>query len=137
MPPADRLRRRLLLAFWHVMNPVVRRLAGVAPWWVVVETTGRRTGRPRETPLAHGPLRDSHLLLIAVHGRHSAWVRNIEAQSAVRVRLRRRWYAGRATVLPYDDETARSFSRYAQLGPRLLGIDPVLVRVDVGEDPRG
>jgi hypothetical protein len=38
------------------MNPLPLRLAGIAPWWVILETTGRRTGLPRRVPPAGGPL---------------------------------------------------------------------------------
>ena len=132
MTRSSRLRRRFLLAVWRVMNPVARRLAGIAPWWVVVETTGRRSGKPRPTPLARGPLEGGTLWLIAVHGRHSAWVRNLEATPDVRVKLRRRWRPGRAFVELLDPERLGSFGVYARLGPRTVGIDPMLVRVELG-----
>ena len=61
----------------------MRPLAGVAPWWVLVETTGRRTGRTRRTPLAAGPRDAQGMLVIAVHGRHSGWVANAEARPQV------------------------------------------------------
>jgi len=119
------------MAFWRLFNPVARRLAGVAPWWVVLETTGRRTGRTRLTPLARGPEADGALWLISVHGRRAAWVKNLAASPAVRVRLRGRWLAGRASVVPWDAGRVRSFNVYARMGPRTLGIDPVLVRVEL------
>ena len=129
------LRRRVLLAFWAVMNPLARRLAGIAPWWIVLETRGRRTGKRRRTPLARGPLDGDTLWLIAVHGRHSSWVRNLEASPGVRVRLTRGWRDGRAAVEPITPERLARFSRYARSGPRLVGIDPVLVRVHLDPAP--
>ncbi len=30
--------------------------AGWAPWWVLLETDGRRTGEPKTTPLVRGPV---------------------------------------------------------------------------------
>ena len=125
------VRRRVLLAFWAVMNPVARRLAGIAPWWIVLETRGRRTGRRRQTPLARGPLEGDTLWLLAVHGRHSFWVKNLEADARVRVRLARAWMEGRASVEPITPERLARFSRYARSGPRLVGIDPLLVRVEL------
>ena len=47
----------------------------------------------------------------------------------MRVRLRGRWLAGRASVVDWDTEWVRTFNTYARMGPRTLGIDPVLVRV--------
>jgi len=125
------VKRRATMVFWRAFNPIARRLAGIAPWWVVLETTGRRTGRARHTPLARGPEADGALWLISVHGRHAAWVKNLSDRPAVRIRVRGRWSAGRASVVEWDPERVRSFSMYARMGPRTLGIDPVLVRVEL------
>jgi deazaflavin-dependent oxidoreductase (nitroreductase family) len=123
------VRRRLFRLFWRVVNPPTRLLAGAAPWWVLLETTGNRTGRKRRTPLAAGPMEDHAMLLIAVHGRASGWVRNISAEPKVRVKHRRQRHEGIASVLPFDPELARRFNLYARMGPPLAGIDPVIVRI--------
>jgi deazaflavin-dependent oxidoreductase (nitroreductase family) len=117
-------------AFWRVVNPPTRPLAGIAPWWVLLETTGQRTGLTRRTPLAAGPKNERGMWLIAVHGRHSAWVRNLEAQPQVRLRHRGRWYDGTAATHDVDQAQLDQFNRYAKAGPRTLGVDPLLVRVD-------
>jgi deazaflavin-dependent oxidoreductase (nitroreductase family) len=123
------LGQRLLLAWWRVINPPTRRLAGLVPWWVLLETTGRTTGRRRGTPLASGPSDDTGMWLIAVHGRSAGWVRNLEAAPQVRLRHRGRWRTGTASVHPMDAVPLDRFSSYARSGPRLLGKDPMLVRV--------
>ena len=41
---------------------------------------------------------------------------------------------GTARVLLMDEKVLRRFSRYARGGPRTLGIDPKLIRVDLSED---
>jgi hypothetical protein len=71
--------------------------------------------------------------LIAVHGRHSVWVRNVEDTPAVRLRFAGRWHEGTASIHPYDDAFVRRFNRYARSGPRTVGIDPSLVRVELAE----
>ena len=119
-----------MVLFWRVVNPPARLLAGIAPWWVVLETTGRRSGKPRHTPLARGPAWEGAHWLIAVHGRHSAWVKNLIADPSVRLRVRGHWRTGTAAIVEFDEEIASRFSLYAQSGPRLAGIDPLLVRVD-------
>src|SRR3954471_15680785 len=91
MRARDRVKRAALRAFWRVVNPLARPLAGVVPWWVLLETVGNRTGATRRTPLAAGPMDGGAMLLIAVHGRASGWVRNIEAQPQVRLRHRGQW----------------------------------------------
>src|SRR5579884_3375413 len=104
---AHKRRRRRHMLFWRLINPVNRVLAPVAPWWIVLETTGRRSGQPRLTPLARGPREGNVTWLISVHGRHASWVRNIEANPVVRIRISRRWHAGRASVQPLRPEIAR------------------------------
>jgi deazaflavin-dependent oxidoreductase (nitroreductase family) len=101
------------------------------PWLVVLETTGRRSGKPRRTPLARGPIEEGIAWLIAVHGRHSTWVRNLESSPQVRMQVALRWQTGTASVLLLDPKTLKRFNLYARSGPRTLGIDPLLVRVDL------
>jgi deazaflavin-dependent oxidoreductase (nitroreductase family) len=128
--PAERRRRTRHMMMWRVVNPVNRALVPLAPWWVVLETTGRRSGRPRATPLARGPVDGNTAWLISVHGRHADWVRNLEATPAVRLWIRGRWHQGQASLHPYDAAIVRRFNRYARGGPLLLGIEPMLVRVE-------
>ena len=122
------VKRKILVAFWKVLNPLTRRLAGSAPWWVLVETRGRRTGVARVTPLAAGPIDAEGMWLIAVHGRAS-WIQNLEKSPSVRVRHRGRWRTAMAEVCPWDPAVAKQFNPYARSGPVLTGIDPVLVRL--------
>jgi hypothetical protein len=58
-------------------------------------------------------------------------VRNVEASPEVRVKVSGHWHSGRATVHGYDDAIGRRFNLYARSGPRMLGIEPVLVRVQL------
>lgn len=120
---------RLIRAWWRLINPPTRPLAGLAPWWVLLETTGNRTGRRRLTPLASGPTDGEAMWLIAVHGRQAGWVRNLEATAAVRIKHRGRWRVATATTHPMDAVPLERFNAYARSGPRLLGADPLLVRV--------
>lgn len=127
----QRRRRSRHRIFWKLVNPPTRRLAGRAPWWVLLETKGRRSGEPRTTPLARGPVEGEVVWLASVHGRHASWVRNIEASPDVRIKLSGRWHDGRATVHDYDEAMGRRFNLYARSGPSMLGIDPVLVGVEL------
>jgi deazaflavin-dependent oxidoreductase (nitroreductase family) len=129
MTRRPRWRRHLHVLFWRIVNPPTRQFAGIAPWWVLLETTGCRSGRPRRTPLAAGTVDNCGIWLIAVHGRHAAWIHNIETSSTVRLRHRRRWKTGQAFLHPFDATAAQQFNRYARLGPRVLGMDPLLVYV--------
>ena len=80
---------------------------GLAPGcYVLLETTGRRTGVLRQTPLA-GSLDGDAYWIVAVHGPAAAFVKNLAAQPRVRVLVRRQWRTGTATCLPQDDALAR------------------------------
>ena len=118
-----------VVLFWRVLNPVVRPLAGLAPWWVLVETTGRKSGQTRRTPLAAGPRDATGMWLIAVHGRRSGWVLNAEGRPAVRLKHRGRWHDATARVVPWDEQVVARCGAYARSGPRLLEQDPVLVHL--------
>ena len=120
--------RSPVVLFWRLINPVLRPLAGFARWWVLVETTGRRTGRRRRTPLAAGPRDSTGMLVIAVHGRRSGWVLNAEANPQARVRHNGRWRSAQAAVLPWNPDVARTFNVYARSGPTFTSQDPLLVR---------
>jgi deazaflavin-dependent oxidoreductase (nitroreductase family) len=117
------------MLFWRVVNPLARSIAGFAPWWVVLETKGRRSGVARRIPLARGPVDGEVVWLIAVHGERAAFVRNIASDPHVRLKIDRHWREGTASVTAFDPDVVRRFNLYAKLGPRTLGIEPKLLRV--------
>lgn len=117
--------------FWKILNPLTRGIAGYAPWWIVLETTGRRTGKRRRTPFATGPFDGKQLLLIAVHGEHSAFAHNIAADPRVRVKRRGRWLEGSASWRPIDDDVLARFGRYARSGLRSFASDPMVLQIDM------
>jgi deazaflavin-dependent oxidoreductase (nitroreductase family) len=126
------VKRRITLFLWRfLLNPLSRPLAGIAPFWVLLETTGRKTGRTRQTPLARGPVDGSTTWVIAVHGRHASFVRNLESRPDVRLKIGRRWRNGTASIHDMDPDIVNRFNAYARSGPRAVGIDPALVRIDL------
>jgi deazaflavin-dependent oxidoreductase (nitroreductase family) len=93
----------------RVFNPAVKALLarGIAPPGIaLLETTGRRSGGTRTTPVGEG-LEGSTFWIVAEHGRSAGYVRNLEADPRVRVKVRGRWRAGTAHVLADDDPRAR------------------------------
>jgi len=134
--------RRQHITSWfhrHLANPVMRPLSRYIPGQALIETTGRRTGLPRCTPVG-GRTIDGSFWLVADHGLHSQYVRNIQASPEVRVRTGRRWHAGIAYLLPDDDPRARlrQLPWFNSLMVRLLGTDLLTVRVDLrGHPPAG
>ncbi|MCH0562081.1 MULTISPECIES: nitroreductase/quinone reductase family protein [unclassified Streptomyces] len=126
--PAD-LRFRATTAFQRrIVNPVTRRL----PLQTVLETTGRVSGLPRPTPVGGRRVGDS-FWLVSEFGERSQYVRNIEADPRVRVRIRGRWHTGTARLLPDDDPVARlrKLPRLNSAAVRSLGTRLLTVRVDL------
>jgi deazaflavin-dependent oxidoreductase (nitroreductase family) len=93
----------------YAINPVMRAMlrAGLAPGaFALLETTGRRTGLPRQTPIG-GHLEGRTYWVVAQRGDDSDFVRNLLANPRVRLKLRQGWHFGSATLLPGDDGLAR------------------------------
>jgi len=93
----------------HLVNPVLRAmlLLGVAPRALaLLETTGRRTGRRRRTPVGTG-LDGDVFWVVSEHGERSAYVKNLIADPRVRVKVGLRWRTGRASLVTGDDGLAR------------------------------
>jgi deazaflavin-dependent oxidoreductase (nitroreductase family) len=132
----ERKRRASTWLTTRVVNPMVRRLLehGLAPRSVaLLETTGRKSGQPRRTPVGNG-LRGEEFWIVTEHGRRAAYVRNIEANPRVRVKVGRSWHAGTAHVLNDDDpyERMRKLGRPANdTLVRLVGTEHLVIRVDL------
>ena len=99
---------------------------------MLLETTGRISGRPRRTPIG-GRLVGAAFWLVFDHGDASAFVRNIKANNRVRVRIRGRWHTGTAVLVPEDDPSTRlaTLPRFNSSMVRTLGTDLLTVRIDL------
>lgn len=132
MPDESRERKfRRVTAFQRrVLNPVVRRI----PFHTLLETTGRTSGLPRRTPVG-GRRTGNEFWLVSEFGVRSHYVRNIQADPRVRLRLGRRWYTGTATLLPEDDARARlaSLPRYNSSAVRAVGTNLLTLRIDLDD----
>ena len=140
------LKRRLVsVVARYVINPPVRVLVGlgVLPLgFALLETTGRRSGRPRRTPVGDGLVADT-FWIVAEHGQEANYVRNLIANPRVRVKVRRglrpRWRDGVATVLAEDDPHARQrvlscrhpLRALNAAVVRVMGTDLLTIRIDL------
>jgi deazaflavin-dependent oxidoreductase (nitroreductase family) len=131
----DRRRRRIRLLQRYLLNPPVKLLAwvGLLPGHVLLESTGRRTGKKRRNVVGM-KLEGDTGWVVAEHGRHAGYVRNLEADPQVRVRIRRRWRPALAEILDDDDPRARleTFGRRShEAAVRRFGTELTTVRVDL------
>jgi len=116
----------------YAVNPVVKLVAGYVPWWSLLETTGRKTGRPWRNPVGNG-LDGNTFWIVAEHGHEAGYVKNIKANPRVRLRVGGRWRSGHAHVLANDDARARqrTLGQVNAAFVRLMGTDLLTVRVDL------
>jgi deazaflavin-dependent oxidoreductase (nitroreductase family) len=129
----------------YLLNPPIRLLlaAGLAPpGYALLETIGRKTGKPRRTPVGDGRV-GGQFWLIAEHGMKAGYVLNIASSPRVRLKLRdgfkTRWHIGTARLLYDDDPRERQHWLASQLprsagnarAVRLFGTQLLTVRIDL------
>ena len=123
----------------RLFNPLVKAAtrAGIpVPSVVILETTGRKSGQPRRTPVGKAIEGDT-LWIVAEHGRRASYVRNLEANPRVRVKVGRKWRGGTAHTMPDDDPRERQRRMPGRMNSavvRAMGSDLLTVRVDLDPD---
>ena len=93
--PTQRLPR------WFMRAPELAfalHLSRLVPWLVMIETTGRRTGKPRRVVLDVARREADGLWVLAGDGHQARWLMNLLAHPTCRVWNRGRRYVARATV---------------------------------------
>src|SRR3954451_11145849 len=110
MPEARNIKRSVArFTTNRLVNPPVRALIRAGLWPranALLETTGRNSGQPRQVPLGNG-LRGDDFWIVTEHGYAADYVKNIQANPNVRVKVGRDWYSGVAEILDDDDPYAR------------------------------
>jgi len=129
----------------YLLNPPIKFLFAIGPappGYALLETTGRKTGKPRHTPVGNG-LVGGQFWVVAEHGQNAGYVRSIAASPRVRLKLRHglraRWYTGTAHLLSEDDPRARQRWLANQLhgsasnaaAVRFFGTQLLTVRIDL------
>lgn len=129
----------------YLLNPPIKLLFFLGifpPGYALLETVGRKTGKPRRTPVGNGRV-GKQFWLVAEHGMKTGYVRNISKNPRVRVKLREGfrtpWHTGTASLLPDDDPRERqrwlsqqhpgSASNAAAV--RLFGTELLTVRIEL------
>ena len=130
-----------------MLNPPIKLLFAlgvVPPGYALLETTGRKTGKPRRTPVGDARVGD-RLWIVAEHGMKAGYVRNIKQNPRVRLKLREgfraRWHTGTAHLLWDDDPRERQHwlagqvpgSRSNAVAVRLSGTELLTMRIDLDD----
>jgi len=105
-------------------------LGGLMPMQLLLTTVGRKSGQPRQAVvdvLRHDAATDTYYVASA-YGAHSDWYRNLQANPAVCVQVRRRRFPARATTLPQEEAEQvlldhwRHHRLYSRATLRLVGL---------------
>jgi len=131
----------------YLLNPPIKLAFAIGlapPGYALLETTGRKSGRPRRTPVGNGRI-GKQFWLVAEHGMKAGYVRNISHDPRVRLKLRNgfklRWHTGTAHLLPDDDSSERQRWLSTELpgssgnarAVRLFGTELLSIRIDLDD----
>ena len=135
--PDRATKRRISKAFTvRVVNPLVRRML---EWGIpgtgtaLLETRGRNSGLPRRVPVGDGRRGDA-FWIVTEHGWSADYVKNIQKDPRVRVKVGRRWRSGTAHILPDEDPYARMRAlgrRANDVLVRAVGTEHLVIRIDL------
>ena len=129
----------------YLFNPPIKfafTIGLVLPGYALLETIGRKTGKPRCTPVGNGRLGEQ-FWLVAEHGMKAGYVLNIALNPRVRLKLRdglrAHWHSGTAYLLSDDDPRERQRWLASHLpssagnarAVRLFGTQLLTVRIDL------
>jgi deazaflavin-dependent oxidoreductase (nitroreductase family) len=129
----------------YVLNPPIKLALAVGLpllGYALLETRGRKTRKPRRTRVGDGRI-GNQFWLVAEHGMKAGYVRNIERDPRVRLKMREglryRWHEGTAHFLLDDDPRERQRWLAVQLpssagnarAVRLFGTQLLSIRVDL------
>jgi deazaflavin-dependent oxidoreductase (nitroreductase family) len=102
------------IAYTLGLGPLMGRLV------LLLTTTGRRSGKPRVVPLQYEEI-DGKYYLGSSRGLEADWVKNILADSKVKVRVKARHMNGTAEVVTDTDRIADFLAVRLQRHPRMIG----------------
>ena len=107
------IKRPPQLAYALGLGPLIGRLV------LLLTTTGRVTGKARVTPLQYEEI-GGNILVGAVRGLRSDWVRNILANPEVIVRVKSRRFQGKAEVITDPEAVADFLQVRLEHRPRMV-----------------
>jgi deazaflavin-dependent oxidoreductase (nitroreductase family) len=102
------------IAYALGLGPLIGRLV------LLLTTTGRKSGKPRVVPLQYEEI-DGRIYLGSSRGVNADWVRNIQADPRVEVRVKARRFSGTAEVVADIKRNADFLEVRLQRHPRMVG----------------
>ena len=96
------------------LGPLIGRIV------LLLTTVGRKSGQPRVTPLVYDE-RDGIILVASARGDRADWLRNIQANPKVKVRIGSREFASQATLVTDPEQIADYLERQFQRNPKMFG----------------
>ena len=126
----ERARPRGLLG-WFFRMPVWLFRLGLGrfmPWWIMLTTVGRRSGRPRQNVVDVVKRDADAVYVIAAYGDRADWVRNLKANPSLKAQMRGHTFGARAVFLPGDEagglmvDLFRSRPAYVRAVLRAIGV---------------
>lgn len=115
------------------INPRVRPTAGnPGNRYALLETIGRKSGQPRQTPVGNG-LEGDVFWIVSEQGRQASYVQNLLANPQVKVKVGGAWRTGIARVAPEEDplEHLKKLDQRTAAEIKRLGSSLLTVRVDL------
>ncbi len=88
---------------------------------LLLTTTGRKSGQPRVTPLQYEEI-DGAYYLGAARGLQADWVRNLQANPKVEVRVKARRFRGSAEVVTDPSRIADFLEVRLERHPHMVGL---------------
>ena len=112
---------------YRLMRPMNRRMAqnyrkgiGPARKVLLLTTTGRKSGLPRQTPLQYEEI-DGAFYLGSARGAEADWFRNIQADPQVQVQVGKRCFQGSAEATTDPARIADFFQVRLKRSPVMIG----------------
>jgi deazaflavin-dependent oxidoreductase (nitroreductase family) len=87
---------------------------------LLLTTTGCKSGRPRVTPLQYEVI-DGRIYLGAALGQKADWVRNIQANPSVELRIKSQRFSGIARTVNDPEQIADFLEIRLRLHPKMIG----------------
>lgn len=108
------IKRPAMVAYRLGLGPIIGRVV------LLLTTTGRKSGLARVTPLQY-EIVDGRYVVTSVKGTRADWVRNIQADPTVTVRVKQQQFTGTASIDTDPDRIADFLVYRYEKRPRMIG----------------